>query len=226
MKDGFAGKEEFTKVFGLRNSSLQGAYFIVAARALGLDCGPMSGFDNDGVDKEFFAGTNIKSNFICAVGYGDPAGVLPAQSAPQLRRSVQDSLKLLAVDTALGACSVAVLDGETVLAHRFVEMARGHAEALAPMVDETMRQSGLAFAALDRLAVTTGPGTFTGQRVGLAFMRGLRVALKKPLIGVTTLEAMAAATGRGSRRRHPRRQARRGLSAAVGEAARRCSRPR
>ena len=50
-----------------------------------------------------------------------------------------------------------------------------------------------AFAALDRLAVTTGPGTFTGQRVGLAFMRGLRVALKKPLIGMTTLEAMAAA---------------------------------
>ena len=102
--------------------------------------------------------------------------------------------KLLAVDTALGACSVAVLDGDTVLAHQFVEMTRGHAEALAPMVDETMRKSGVAFGALDRLAVTTGPGTFTGQRVGLAFMRGLRVGLKKPLIGVTTLESMAAAT--------------------------------
>ena len=75
MKDVFAGKEELTRTFALRNSSLQGAYFIVAARALGLDCGPMSGFDNDGVDKEFFAGTNIKSNFICALGYGDPAGV-------------------------------------------------------------------------------------------------------------------------------------------------------
>lgn len=103
-------------------------------------------------------------------------------------------MKLLAVDTALGACSVAVLDGDVVLAHQFVEMTRGHAEALAPMVDETMRRSGIAFGALDRLAVTTGPGTFTGQRVGLAFMRGLRVGLKKPLIGVTTLEAMAAAT--------------------------------
>lgn len=103
-------------------------------------------------------------------------------------------MKLLAVDTALGACSVAVLDGDAVLAHQFVEMTRGHAEALAPMVDETMRKSGVAFDALDRLAVTTGPGTFTGQRVGLAFMRGLRVGLKKPLIGVTTLEAMAAAT--------------------------------
>jgi nitroreductase len=58
-----------------RNSSLQGAYFIVAARALGLDCGPMSGFDNAAVDKEFFAGTHIKSNFICSVGYGDASGL-------------------------------------------------------------------------------------------------------------------------------------------------------
>jgi tRNA threonylcarbamoyladenosine biosynthesis protein TsaB len=103
-------------------------------------------------------------------------------------------LKLLSVETALGACSVAVLEDEKILAHRFEEMTRGHAEALAPMVEETMRTAGVGFAALDRLAVTTGPGTFTGQRVGLAFMRGLRVALKKPLIGITTLEAMAAAT--------------------------------
>ena len=60
-----------------RNGTLQGAYFIIAARALGLDCGPMSGFDNKGVDKEFFANTNIRSNFICALGHGDPSGVLP-----------------------------------------------------------------------------------------------------------------------------------------------------
>ena len=101
---------------------------------------------------------------------------------------------LLAVDTALGACSAAVLNDQSILAHRFEEMTRGHAEALAPMVEDAMRQAGVAFASLDRLAVTTGPGTFTGQRVGLAFMRGMRVALKKPLIGVTTLEAMAAST--------------------------------
>lgn len=63
------------------------------------------------------------------------------------------------------------------------------------MVEATMQKAGIGFAALQRLAVTTGPGTFTGQRVGLAFMRGLRVALKKPLIGITTLEAMAFATG-------------------------------
>jgi tRNA threonylcarbamoyladenosine biosynthesis protein TsaB len=102
-------------------------------------------------------------------------------------------VKILAADTALGACSVAVLDGTRVLAHRFEAMERGHAEALAPMVDAAMRASGIGFSGIDRLAVTTGPGTFTGQRVGLAFMRGLRVALKKPLVGITTLEAICAA---------------------------------
>jgi tRNA threonylcarbamoyladenosine biosynthesis protein TsaB len=102
-------------------------------------------------------------------------------------------MKILAVDTALGACSAAILDGETTLAHRFEAMERGHAEALAPMVEAVMRDAGIAFAALDRLAVTMGPGTFTGQRVGLAFMRGLRVMLKKPLVGIMTLEAIAAA---------------------------------
>jgi 3-hydroxypropanoate dehydrogenase len=61
----------------LRNSSLQGGYFILAARALGLDVGPMSGFDNAGVDAEFFAGTNIKSNFIASIGYGTEDGLFP-----------------------------------------------------------------------------------------------------------------------------------------------------
>ncbi len=63
------------QVTAFRNGTLQGAYFIVAARALGLDCGPMSGFDNAKVDEEFFAGTRIKSNFICSIGHGDPSGV-------------------------------------------------------------------------------------------------------------------------------------------------------
>jgi tRNA threonylcarbamoyladenosine biosynthesis protein TsaB len=110
-------------------------------------------------------------------------------------------MRLLAVDTALGACSCAVVDDARILAHRFEVMQRGHAERLAPMADEAMREAGLAFADLERLAVTTGPGTFTGQRVGLAFARGLRVALKIPLTGITTLEAMATAaiaeTGEG-----------------------------
>jgi len=99
--------------------------------------------------------------------------------------------RILAVDTALGACSAAVMQAGRVLASRHVAMERGHAEALAPMVEAVMREAGLAFAELDKLAVTTGPGTFTGQRVGLAFMRGLHVALKKPLVGITTLAAMA-----------------------------------
>ena len=61
---------EMARVTALRNSSLQGAYFIMAARLLGLDCGPMSGFDNAKVDAEFFAGTSVKSNFLCALGHG------------------------------------------------------------------------------------------------------------------------------------------------------------
>lgn len=61
----------------LRNSSLQGAYFILAARAVGLDCGPMSGFSNAKVDAEFFAGTTVKSNFLCALGYGDASKLHP-----------------------------------------------------------------------------------------------------------------------------------------------------
>jgi 3-hydroxypropanoate dehydrogenase len=65
------------EVTAMRNGTLQGAYLIVATRALGLDCGPMSGFDNASVDKAFFSGTRIESNFICSIGYGDPASVFP-----------------------------------------------------------------------------------------------------------------------------------------------------
>jgi tRNA threonylcarbamoyladenosine biosynthesis protein TsaB len=101
-------------------------------------------------------------------------------------------VNILACDTALGALSAAVIDGERILAHELVEMVRGHAEALAPMIARVMKNAGIAFADLDRLAVTTGPGTFTGQRVGLAFMRAAALASKKPLIGITTLDAMAA----------------------------------
>jgi 3-hydroxypropanoate dehydrogenase len=65
------------QVTAFRNGTLQGAYLIIAARAVGLDCGPMSGFNNGKVDEEFFAGTRLKSNFICGLGYGDPYGVFP-----------------------------------------------------------------------------------------------------------------------------------------------------
>ena len=100
-------------------------------------------------------------------------------------------MKILAVDTALGACSAALLRDDRVLSRRWAAMERGHAEALAPMVEEVMRETDVGFKTLDRLAVTVGPGTFTGQRVGLAFMRGLRTALGIPLVGVTSLAAMA-----------------------------------
>jgi 3-hydroxypropanoate dehydrogenase len=69
--------ETVLESMALRNSSLQGAYFILAARSLGLDCGPMSGFDNAKVDAEFFAGTTIKSNFLCNLGYGDSNKLYP-----------------------------------------------------------------------------------------------------------------------------------------------------
>ena len=73
----FAGNPALSDATAFRNSSLQGGYLILAARALGLDCGPMSGFDNAKVDEAFFAGTTIKSNFLVNLGYGDPAGVFP-----------------------------------------------------------------------------------------------------------------------------------------------------
>ena len=71
----FVGKKEFADTTAFRNSSIQGGYFIVAARALGLDCGPMSGFDGAKVDAAFWAGTEVKTNFICNLGHGDPSKV-------------------------------------------------------------------------------------------------------------------------------------------------------
>jgi len=76
-KSWFAGNEKKIAETAFRNGTLQGAYLIMAARALGLDCGPMSGFDNEGVDREFFAGTKVKSNFLCNLAYGDAKGLFP-----------------------------------------------------------------------------------------------------------------------------------------------------
>ncbi len=73
----FVGKPKHIETTAFRNGSLQGGYFIIAARALGLDCGPMSGFDNAKVDEAFFPDGKIKSNFLCNLGYGDPAGLHP-----------------------------------------------------------------------------------------------------------------------------------------------------
>jgi 3-hydroxypropanoate dehydrogenase len=91
-KPWFEGKHAFAEETAFRNSSLQGGYFIIAARACGLDCGPMSGFSNEGVDKEFFPDGRFKSNFLCNLGYGDPAG-LPGPRAPRL--SFDEACKIL-----------------------------------------------------------------------------------------------------------------------------------
>jgi 3-hydroxypropanoate dehydrogenase len=77
MMRGYFQQPGVAQVTAMRNGSLQGAYLIVAARALGLDCGPMSGFDNAGVDQAFFGGTRIQSNFICSLGHGKPESVFP-----------------------------------------------------------------------------------------------------------------------------------------------------
>jgi tRNA threonylcarbamoyladenosine biosynthesis protein TsaB len=110
-------------------------------------------------------------------------------------------VRVLALDTALAACSVAVLDTnpEQVLARVSLPMERGHAEALMPMIDQALGGPG-ALQTVDRIVVTTGPGSFTGIRVGLSAARGLALATAKPLIGVTTLIALVApalATGDG-----------------------------
>lgn len=99
---------------------------------------------------------------------------------------------VLGLDTCLNACSVAVLDGERVLAHRSEAMARGHQERLAPMAQAVMAEAGVPFARLQRIGATVGPGSFTGLRVGVAFAKGLGSALSIPAVGVGSLEALAA----------------------------------
>jgi tRNA threonylcarbamoyladenosine biosynthesis protein TsaB len=101
---------------------------------------------------------------------------------------------ILAIDTALDACAAGVLDTDAskLIAHESLPMKRGHAEALMPLIARVMKASGVAFAALDRIAVTTGPGSFTGLRVGLSAARGIALAANKPVVGLTTLTAYAA----------------------------------
>ncbi|MEY9125692.1 tRNA (adenosine(37)-N6)-threonylcarbamoyltransferase complex dimerization subunit type 1 TsaB [Bradyrhizobium yuanmingense] len=101
---------------------------------------------------------------------------------------------ILAIDTALEACATAVLDTDAgeLLARESQLMKRGHAETLMPMIARVMQSAGLAFTSLDRIAVTVGPGSFTGLRVGISAARGLALAAKRPAVGLTTLSAYAA----------------------------------
>src|SRR6266571_2165213 len=101
---------------------------------------------------------------------------------------------ILAIDTALDACAAGVLDTDAgkLIAQESQAMKRGHAEALMPLIARVMKESGIAFSSLDRIAVTTGPGSFTGLRVGLSAARGIGLAASKPVVGLTTLTAYAA----------------------------------
>lgn len=98
---------------------------------------------------------------------------------------------ILAFDTTLSACSAALLQDDAPRARIFEVIGRGHAERLMPMIEEVMAEAQCGYDALDAIAVTLGPGTFTGVRIGLAAARGLALAVQRPLIGVTTFEAVA-----------------------------------
>jgi tRNA threonylcarbamoyladenosine biosynthesis protein TsaB len=103
-------------------------------------------------------------------------------------------MRILAIDTALEACSAAVLDTQRAgtVAHESEPMQRGHAEALMPMIARVLAFARLSFSELDRIAVTTGPGSFTGLRVGISAARGFALAAGKPAVGLSTLAAFAA----------------------------------
>src|SRR6201996_1850702 len=101
---------------------------------------------------------------------------------------------ILAIDTAMDACAACILDTEAgkLIARESQAMKRGHAEALMPLIARVIKEAGIGFTALDRIAVTTGPGSFTGLRVGLSAARGIALAADKPVVGLTTLTAYAA----------------------------------
>lgn len=101
-------------------------------------------------------------------------------------------MTLLAIDTSEQACSVALIDGGRVLDASSELIGRGHAERLLPLIEERLAAGGLGYGSLSRIAVTTGPGTFTGLRIGLSVARGLALALDLPCIGLTGLQVLAA----------------------------------
>jgi len=105
--------------------------------------------------------------------------------------SPKPDLRVLGIDVCTGFCSVAIVDGQHLRAMKHEAMTRGHAERLAPMVSEVFQEVGLIATDLDGIAVTTGPGSFTGARLGVSFARGLALATGIPAVGVTVFEAMS-----------------------------------
>jgi tRNA threonylcarbamoyladenosine biosynthesis protein TsaB len=101
-------------------------------------------------------------------------------------------MRILIVDTALGACTAGVVEDGRVLGLSSELMTKGHQERLAGMARDAVAEAGGGFDALDRIGVTVGPGSFTGLRVGMAFAQGLGAALDRPVVGLSTLDALAA----------------------------------
>jgi tRNA threonylcarbamoyl adenosine modification protein YeaZ len=103
-------------------------------------------------------------------------------------------MRVLAIDTALAACAAAVIDTNrsTIIASETLTMVRGHAEAVMPLIARVMDAAQIEFSHLDRVAVTTGPGSFTGLRVGISAARGISLAAGKPAVGLSTLAGFAA----------------------------------
>ena len=115
---------------------------------------------------------------------------MPAAPPPDRPRP---AAPLLAIDGAGAACSVALAAGDEIRAARSARLARGHSEILMPMIAEVLAEAGIGYREIGCFAVTVGPGSFTGIRTAIAAARGLALALSRPVVGVTTLEAMARA---------------------------------
>ena len=109
----FVGKPDLIQATAFRSGTLQGAYLMLAARSLGLDCGPMSGFDADAVDAAFFPDGTVKSNFLCNLGYGDPTGLRPPRPAPGVRRRLLDGV----TDIRPGRCTESPNSGKRQLSN-------------------------------------------------------------------------------------------------------------
>lgn len=119
-------------------------------------------------------------------------------------------MRVLVIDTALEACTAAVFEGDVALAVRSERMARGHSERLGGFVRDAVADAGGGFGAIERIGVTVGPGSFTGLRVGLAFAQGLGAALDRPVVGISTLAALAWTADAGAGRSAAVIDARRG----------------